>query len=214
MPSDPDNFIAGMVDQLQPVAPLRQGRGMVRSVLALLAGAIGMVALFGLRPDFRAGQPEGLVLLSAGLFLMLALASTWAVVDMARPYVGNRRDGWAWNVAMVAVLPLTAAALMLANMRHGADSGLHDDGTNCMQFGLLWGLLTAGAMVLWLRRGAPAQPQWAGLLTGVAAGSAGIFAVSLFCPHNDMIHIGIWHGVTVVLAGLIGRLVVPPLVRW
>lgn len=214
MPSNPDTFIAGLVTELQPVAPLRQGSGMARATLALLAGAIGMVALFGMRPDFLAGQPNGMVLVSSGLFLMLALASAWAVVDMARPHVGSRREGWAWNAAMVAVLPLTALALIAGNWLHGAESGLHDDGRLCMEYGLLWGLLTAAALVFWLRRGAPAQPDRAGLLTGVAAGSAGIFAVSLFCPHSDMVHIGIWHGITVVLAGVIGRLAVPPLVRW
>jgi hypothetical protein len=187
---------------------------MVQASVALLVGAAGMVGLFGLRPDFQAGQPEALALLSAGLFLVLALASAWAVIDMARPHVGSRREGWVWNAAMVAVLPLTALAIMAANLLHGAESGLHDNGTTCMQYGLLWGVLTAGTLVLWLRRGAPAQPNRAGLLTGVAAGSAGIFAVSLFCPHNDMIHIGVWHGITVVLAGVSGRLTVPPLVRW
>jgi hypothetical protein len=203
-----------LVDELQPVAPLRQANGMVRAAIALLAGAGGMVALFGMRSDFLAGQPNGMVLVSAGLFLMLALASAWAVVDMARPHVGSRREGWAWNAAMVAVLPLAALALMAGNWMHGVDSGLHNDGRVCMEYGLLWGLLTSAALILWLRRGAPAQPNRAGLLTGVAAGSAGIFAVSLFCPHSDMVHIGIWHGLTVALAGGIGRFAVPPLVRW
>ncbi len=214
MPLNSDTFIAGLVDELQPVAPLRQGSGMVQAVFALLVGAAGMVTVFDMRPDFLAGQPEGLALLSTGLFLILALASAWAVVDMARPHVGSRREGWAWNAAMVAVLPLTALALMAANLWRGAHSGLHDDGTTCMQHGLLWSVLTAATLVLWLRRGAPAQPERAGLLTGVAAGSAGIFAVSLFCPHSELVHIGVWHGLTVALAGLIGRFAVPPMVRW
>jgi hypothetical protein len=51
-------------------------------------------------------------------------------------------------------------------------------------------------------------------MTGVAAGSAGIFAVSLYCPHSDLVHIGIWHGLTVVLSGLLGRLAIPRLIRW
>ena len=214
MPFEPDKFIAGLVDELKPIAPLRQGCGMAKAVLALLTGAVGMVALLGIRPDFLAGRPDELALLSAGLFLMLALASAWTVVNIALPQVGSRRDGWIWNIGMVAVLPLTALLLVVANIWRSAESGLHDDGLTCMLNGLMWSVLTVGTLVLWLRRGAPARPSRAGLLIGVAGGSAGIFAVSLFCPHSDMIHIGIWHGFTVVLAGLIGRLAIPPVVRW
>lgn len=214
MPSDPETFIAGLVGDLTPVTPLRQRRGMVWMIAALTAGATGLILQGGLRADFARGQPDGLALLATGLFLVLALASGWAVVDMARPQVGSRREGWVWNALMAALLPASALALISMNVLHGAPSGLALNGTDCMKFGLLWGLLTAAALVHWLRRGAPAQPGRAGLLTGVAAGAAGVFAVSLYCPHTDLIHIGVWHGLTVVLAGLAGFLAIPRLVRW
>lgn len=214
MPSEPDTFIAGLVDDLVPVRPLRQRRGMGWAIAAMATGAIGLIVSAGLREDFAQGRPDGLGLLAAGLFLLLALASAWAVVDMARPQVGSRRDGWFWNALMVALLPATALALLVINWLNGVPSGLQWDGSECLRYGLAWGLLTAGALVLWLRRGAPAQLGQAALLTGVAAGSAGAFAVSLYCPHGEMIHIGIWHGLTVVLAGLAGWLAIPRLVRW
>jgi hypothetical protein len=214
MPNDPDTFIAGLVDDLVPVRPLRQRRGMGWAMAAMAAGAVGLISLTSLRADFARGQPDALGLLSTGLFLVLALASAWAVVDMARPQVGSRREGWIWTALMAALLPLSALALMGLNQLNGASSGLLMDGTTCLKYGLIWGLLTAGVLVLWLRRGAPAQPARAGLLIGVAAGSAGSFAVSLYCPHSELIHIGVWHGLTVVLAGLVGRLAIPPLVRW
>lgn len=214
MPTEPDMFIAGLVDDLTPVAPLRQRRGMGLAFAAMALGAIGLIVQGGLRADFAAGHPDGMGLLSVGLFLLLALASAWAVVDMARPQVGSRREGWIWNALMAAVLPISALALIGANLWRGEPSGLLMDGTTCLKYGLAWGLLTAGTLILWLRRGAPAQPGRAGLLTGVAAGSAGVFAVSLYCPHSELIHIGIWHGLTVVIAGLVGRLAIPRLVRW
>jgi hypothetical protein len=214
MPADTDTFIANLVDDLAPVRPLHLRIGMAQATIALFAGAAGMAALFGPRADFLAGRPDPLALLSLGLFLVLALASAMAVVDMARPFVGSRRDGWVWNALMAGMLPLSALLLIVANLMRGAASGVHFDGANCMQYGLLWGGLTAAALTLWLRRGAPAEPNRAGFLTGVAAGSAGIFAVSLYCPHNEVIHIGLWHGATVAIAGVIGRLIVPRLVRW
>lgn len=214
MQTDPNTFIAGLVDDLAPVTPLRQRRGMGWAITAIAVGAIGLIVQAGMRADFAKGAPTDMGILSTGVFLVLALASSWAVVDMARPQVGSRREGWIWNALMAGLLPASALTLIAVNLLNGEHSGLHLNGTACMQYGLIWGLVTAGALVLWLRRGAPAQPGRAGLLTGVAAGSAGVFAVSLYCPLDGIIHIGIWHGLTVVLAGLAGWLAIPRLVRW
>ena len=80
--------------------------------------------------------------------------------------------------------------------------------------GCTLGLATASVLILWLRKGAPTSPERAGLLTGIAAGSSGIFAFALHCPHNDIAHIGIWHGLVVIISAMAGRAVVPRLIRW
>lgn len=214
MSENPDTFIDGLVSDLAPVAPLRQGAGMGRALLAIAIGAFLIVALFGMRPDVASGHPEPLFLISTGLFLVLALATGWSVIDMARPFVGTRRDGWGWTALMAAVLPGGALGLIASSAWRGHRIAIDAGGMFCLTFGTLVGLLTAGALVLWLRRGAPASPRKAGLHTGVAAGSAGIFAISLHCPHDDLIHIGVWHGGTVIVCGLLGRLILPRLVAW
>jgi len=214
MPQSTDDLIAGLVDELEPAAPLRQGRGMALALGALVLGTAGMLLGNGPRADLVAGRPDAMLLLSSGLFLVLGIASSWAVVDMARPAVGTRREGWGWTALMAGVLPLAALGTIASAWLHEQPSGLDSDGVTCMRFGLGWSLLTFAALTLWLRRGAPMLLARAGLLTGVAAGSAGIFAVSLFCPHNDLVHIGVWHGLTVVLAGLLGRVAMPRLIAW
>lgn len=209
-----EQLIAELVAGLEPVRPLRQRSGMARAILALIGSACGMVWLVGLRADILAGRPDAMLLMSGGLFLVLALASAWTVIDMARPYVGTRREGWGWTALMAGVLPAAALILIGSAWMRGVPSGLDMDGVGCMKFGLAWSVLTFVTLALWLRRGAPMQPARAGLLTGVAAGSAGIFAVTLICPHNDLVHIGIWHGLTVIIAGLAGRIAVPRLIAW
>jgi len=214
MGHDPDNFIAGLVEGLEPVRPMRQREGVGMALLAMLIGVAGMLLGFGMRPDLAALRPDAMFLLSSGLFLVLALASAWAALDMARPFVGGHREGWGWTALMAAVLPLAALVEWAADWMGGSPTMPDGDGWHCMAYGLGWGLVTALALVLWLRRGAPSRPHSAGMLAGVAAGSAGIFAVTLYCPHNDLLHIGFWHGLSVVLAGIAGRLAIPPLVRW
>ena len=213
MAENHDPLIAALVADLKPSPPLRQRRGMAQALVALALGIGVILVVYGPRQDVMLGQPNGLFVVSTGLFLVLALASSWAVVDQARPSVGIRREGWGWTAGMAAVLPLSALILLVAEALRG--DPLHIDSSwHCMGRGLVLGSVTALALVLWLRRGAPSSPRRAGLLAGVAAGSAGIFAVALSCPANDMVHIGLWHGMTVVIAGIAGRLFIPRLIAW
>jgi len=214
MPDRTDEFINQLVADLRPVRPLRQAGGMAMTVAALLAGMLGVAGLFGLRPDVVAGQPGPMLLVPAGLFLVLALASAWCAVDMARPQVGLRREGWGWTALMAAVLPASAFVLAAGEWLAGRDVALDRAGWTCVAGGIMFGLATAVVLIVWLRRGAPTALARAGLLTGVAAGAAGTLAVSLECPQDGLLHIGLWHGGAVILCGLIGRVIVPRLIRW
>ncbi len=214
MAENTDILIASLVGELKPVRPLRQRKGMARAVLALVAGVAIMTLGLGLRHDIAGGRPDPMLLTSSGLFLVLALASAWAVIDMARPFVGTRREGWGWTALMAAVLPASALVLVLADWLHGQKVALDSDGISCLGFGTAIGLLTAVTLTFWLREGAPSSLERAGLMTGVASGAAGIFAVSLYCPSNDLLHIGVWHGAAVIVMGLAGRILLPRLLAW
>lgn len=214
MAQNSDTFLDGLVADLQPVRPLRQRTGMVRALLALMAGPPLLGMAFHLRRDLWAMHPDPMFLVSAGLFLVLALASAWAAVDMARPWVGTRREGWGWSALMASVLPLGALALALAEWLRGETVALDADGFNCLTVGCAAAVLTLAVLTVWLRRGAASNPRRAGLVSGVAAGAAGVFAVSLFCPHNELLHIGFWHAGVVFVMGLVGLVLVPRLIRW
>lgn len=213
-PDPTDALIERLVADLRQARPLRQRNGMALASLALASGALLVVLVLGLRQDFARGRPDPLVLTATGLFLVLALASAWAAVDMARPAVGIRREGWGWTALMAAVLPASALGLVVTDLALGHPVDLDGGGVDCLVLGATMGLATGATLVSWLRRGAPSSPARAGLLTGVASGSAGVFAISLWCPHDTLLHIGVWHGVTVILAGLAGRLLLPKLLAW
>lgn len=209
-----DDIIGKLVADLDPVTPLHRRSGLVRMLIGLAISTFIVIYGFGVRADIVAGQPDPVFLTSAGLFLILALASSWSAVDMARPSVGIRRDGWAWTAMMAAVLPLAALALIALDLFRGHPVYVDSSGYECLAEGCTAGLLTLGVLVFWLRRGAPSSLTKAGLLVGVAAGSAGIFAVSLCCPVNSLIHIGLWHGGAVIVMGLLGRVFLPRVLAW
>ncbi len=214
MPSHPDLFIETLVADLKPVTPLTQTGGMARAGFAMLV-AIGIVFFaIGIRRDILSNELNPMFVLSSGLFLLLACASAWSVVQMSRPHVGNHQSGWAWAIAMSSVLPVSALLTGILALAHGETLSIDADGWKCVAMGTALGALVAITLTLWLRRGAPTSPERAGMLTGIAAGSAGIFAFALHCPHNDLAHFGLWHGLPVVVSAVLGRLVVPSLVRW
>ena len=87
-------------------------------------------------------------------------------------------------------------------------------GLECMILGSLTGLLVFAALAFWLRRGAPVSVQAAGLFAGIASGALGSFAFGLACPLDGMVHFGLWHVAPVAVCGILGRLVLPRLIRW
>ncbi|MBV1916942.1 MAG: DUF1109 domain-containing protein [Sphingomonadaceae bacterium] len=209
-----DTLISGLVDQLEPVRPFRFSHGMTLALTGIGLAALLVMLLFAVRPDVVSGQPQGIFLLASGLFLLLGIACAASVVMMASPRIGSGRNGWGWALAMAGVLPISALILALIRGSAAWQESEPSHGVYCLGYAILFGLITGAALVLWLRRGAPTSPERAGLLTGIAAGSAGIFAFSFACPIDSVMHIGLWHGLPVTLSAIIGRFAVPPLIRW
>lgn len=214
MSRDSNSLITELVGGLKPVRPLRLSGGLSFALAGLGVTLAAVALLFGFRPDVLAGNFDPVFLLATGLFFLLGLAASATVIVMSRPHVGSDHSGWRWAAAMAALLPIAAiitglkrgpAAMSAAGAGHGLD---------CLIAGSALGLLVAAALVWWLRRGAPTSPERAGLLTGIAAGSFGIFAFSFHCQYNDIVHIGLWHGLAVAVSAGLGRLFVPRLIRW
>jgi hypothetical protein len=205
--------IAAMVEELEPIRPLRLSHG-AGVIAALITAAISYIVLSkGVRADVLAGTPNPMFLLRGGLLLLLGVASGWAVLNMASPAIGKQGQSWKMAIAAAALLPLAAIIvattgeqnIAMANARYGID---------CMMFSALGGFATAIPMVWWLRRGAPTSPERAGWLTGIASGGLGAFAYGLHCPFNDVVYIGLWYSAAVGVCALAGRLIVPRLIRW
>lgn len=209
-----DALIAELVGSLEPVRPLRFAHGFGLTLAAAAVSAALVVGWLGMRADLVVGQVNPVHLISAGLSLGLAIAASVTVIVMSRPCVGTAHDSWTWAAAMAALLPAAGVIVGVAGGHDlfSTDSLAH--GLSCFTKGGSASLVVFAMLVWWLRKGAPTAPDRAGLLAGIAAGSFGIFAFSMHCPYNDIVHIGVWHSAVVLAAGGVGRMVVPSLVRW
>ena len=214
MPQSSEALIAELVDDLAPVKPLRFGEGVALVLAAAGVTAAGVIGAFGLRAEWLAGHLDPMQLVATGLFLGLALAASVTVVVMSRPHVGSDHSGWRWAAAMAGLLPLAGAIVAAVRGSQTLSPEVMRHGAECLAGGSAASLLVFALLVLWLRRGAPTSPERAGLVAGVAAGAFGVFAASLHCADNDIVHIGLWHSAAVVAMGLVGRVLVPRLIRW
>lgn len=213
-PRTSDALIAELVGDLEPVRPLRFGEGIAATLAAAALSAGVVLALLGMRADWRAGVLDPMELVASGLYGGLGLAASVTVILMSRPQVGNDHGGWRWAAAMAGLLPLAGLGAALGRGGAGMSGEVMRHGAECFAVGAAASLLVFAALTLWLRRGAPTAPARAGLVTGVAAGAFGSFAVSLHCPDGDIVHVGLWHGATVLAMAALGRALVPRLVRW
>lgn len=207
-----------LIDQLvadnRPVRAMRTMHGRMIFLLSA-AMAVALALIFtGARHDLMTFDVPAATLLHWGIWLILALACGFTSVGSAMPEVGSDRHSWRWASAMAMLLPVLGAIALVRNPALLDDPLWRKDLVQCFVRGIAAGSLTLAALVLWLRRGAPVFPERAGLLAGVSAGAVGTFAYSLHCTLDEPAHNGLVHALPVIASALIGRLVVPPLLRW
>lgn len=208
-----NSLIDDLVDDLSPVRSLKPSGGMaVAAALTLLA--CGSVAWFlGVRNDLAMGMADEMFFLRSGVLLMLGVATAYSAVNLARPGVGNLNRGWIWALVTAALFPLTAAIMSAINMPP-VEALRPSEGLRCLTVSGMSAFVIGTGLTLWLRQGAPTSPERAGWLVGIASGALGAAAYNIFCPFNDIYYIGLWFTLPVLASAIVGRIVIPRLIRW
>ncbi len=205
--------IAALVDDLTPVKPMNIWRALALPVGVTMSAMLFVAMFAGVRPDLAAGVPNPMFLLRAGVLLLLGLVCGASLLAMANPGVGRHNQGWKTALAAALLFPL-AAIIVASTGQPTGSAGTMESGMACLKYSLVAGVATATPMVWWLRRGAPVAHERAGWLTGLAAGGLGAFAFNIHCPYNSVVYIGIWYTLAVTICAVLGRLIVPHLIRW
>ncbi len=205
--------IAALVDDLEPVTALNPRRPLL--ITAAITGAmLALVAMMrGVRPDVLAGHPDAMFLIRSGILLLLGGGTAHAVLGMASPAVGKLQMSWQMALAAAFLFPIAALIVATTGDMGNAMAEMYSVG-QCLMFSAIGGVAVAVPMILHLRRGAPTSPARAGWLVGIASGGLGAFAYNLHCPFNSVVYIGLWYTLAVGGCAVIGRLVVPRLIRW
>ncbi len=213
--SNREDLIAAMTEDLKPVKRVKPAEGIVLVAFATIVASVASIAYYDWWDGLLTGEASGYFLITHGLLLVLGAASTAALVTSAMPRVGSRANAPLWSAIMLGIVPLGAILSLLSGQGDHAHEGLNDPvAFLCTTASLSAGALVLVAAVLWLRRGAPVSIERSAWLAGLAAGSLGTLAYGITCPLDTLSHVGLWHVAPVAIAAAVGRLVVPPLIRW
>ena len=217
-----EDLIAALTEDLTPVVRVKpaQGAGLI-AFATIVAGAC-CIAIFELWTGMFTGEASAFYWITNLLLLLLGAASTSGLVSSAIPRVGSRGAAPYWSAAMLGVVPIVAIIIVTSlELNHDHSSGVPSVLADplswyweCAAYGSIAGIVVAIAAVMFLRRGAPVSLERSGWLTGLAAGSLGALAYNITCPLDTVAHVGIWHTAPVLIWAVIGRLAVPPLIRW
>lgn len=207
-------LIDNLVDNLKPVARVRPTTAVAVAIGATVVAGALVAAAYGLREDVIAGRPSLLVIVRAGILLLLGVAGLTAVIAAARPGVGHASHGWRWVVAGASIFPLATIAMAIIERRLPMADLTSSIIPGCLTLSIASGFLVGAALTLWLRNGAPTDTRRSGWLVGLASGGFGVAAYSLHCPSDSFGFVGIWYSLAVASCAMLGRLVVPRLLRW
>lgn len=186
-----------------------------------LGGGIGtavaaLAILMWLGTPLSAVGLTGIPAFTMKLFFGVALAGIAGVLLFISGHPGQhvgRR--FAWLLLPPAVVA-TTALLELANLPPALRGAAF--------FGTTWQtcLIAVSAMsipvflgIVWgFRRLAPTRLRLAGLLAGLTAGSVSAVLYALYCPETTATFLVSWYTLGIVIAGIIGAIAGPRLLRW
>ncbi|GAB5487714.1 MAG: hypothetical protein Pars2KO_12840 [Parasphingorhabdus sp.] len=208
-----NSLIDGLVDELEPVKTIKPTAGLLVAGGLTLTAMAAVATALGVRNDLAMGMADEMFFLRSGILLMLGLATAFAAVNLARPGVGNLNRGWIWALATASLFPITAVIMSLINTPP-VEALRPTQGMLCLAVSMISALGIGSGLTMWLRQGAPTSPERAGWLVGIASGALGAAAYNIYCPFNDIYYIGLWFTLPVLASAIIGRLVVPKLIRW
>ncbi len=208
---------AELITLLAQQAPPVDRQAFVRALawpLAIggLLAVLVSVMVIGVLPAQQFAQPVTWVKLAYGLALGLSLVALLA--RLCRPGA-PRADAVKWPLGVVLVLfSLGLVHLMLTPPALWASAIFSQTWLICPSMVLLLSLPTLAGLLIAARALAPTDLRAAGFTAGLLAGAIGALAYSLVCPEMSLTFVALWYSAGIVLAGLLGWLCAPLVLRW
>lgn len=199
-------------------APVPRGAVERRIALGLAAGAVAAMAYIairlGIRPDLGAAMQAFPFWMKWAYTISLAGGAVLATIHLARPDA-KPFSSLRLLAPPILVMGLLAGLELARTPSAGWPALLAGQSADVCSLWVLWFSLPLFAGLVWaFRRLAPSNLRLAGLMAGLASGASSATLYSLHCPESAALFILVWYTLGMALAGAVGALVGPRLLRW
>ena len=210
-----DDLITRLAADLKPVRRHALTHLVVGAVLAsAVFAAIAMLAWLGPRPDMGWARDTMMFWTKFGYTLALGVVGGAATLALARPDGAIRWPHQAPPGLLALVLVIGAVQLMVAPPEQTMPLIMGGTAMVCPWRIIALSLPILLALLLALRRLAPASPTLAGLAAGLFAGGTGAWIYSFACGENGMMFLALWYTLGIALVAALGALLGRFLLRW
>lgn len=208
-----DDLIEAMTRDADVAWPL--GRGVTLAAVSgvAIAGSLFFLAL-GFRPDILQALHTVRFPFKFVVTVMLAVAALGVTLRMSRP--GVEVGPWAPALAFVPIL-LGAAVVAELFVMPEADWGRRLVGHNALLCLATIPALSAGplaCLLAALRQGAPARPELAGAVAGLAASGLAATFYASHCPDDSPLFVATWYSIATLLVTAAGYVAGRRWLRW
>jgi hypothetical protein len=148
------------------------------------------------------------------LTILVAAGAAALVMRLARPGA-DPRPAIALLAAAAALLAVSVAVELAVTPREAwAPLMIGRNATTCLVNVPILAAVPLGALLVAMRRGAPARPALLGAAAGLLAGAIGATFYAAHCPDDSPLFVAVWYSLAVGLVAAAGAALGSRALRW
>jgi hypothetical protein len=210
-----EDLIQRLADDARPVRPLRPLALRVAGWTAVAVASLAAVMLMmGVRRELGDNADRADFAFQALLLIVTALSAASGALVIAVP--GAARSPLVrWLPVMLGAVCVTWAIGGVAYAAAiGAPTGRLTFAWHCVYKTTSVAAVPGFLLFVMLRRAAPMQAWWAGLLALLATSAVGVLGANIICPNDRPLHLLLWHMLPLVAFAGGGAALGAWLLRW
>ena len=195
-----DELVRSLVADLRPVRRLRSSgtRTLLWAAFALACVCAGAYA-FGTRTDLSAKLHDPSFLAEGASLLLVFLLSGRGAFRFSVPGMERRKTAPA-----LPLFGVLAWLLLIAARHSSASEPVAPAGLGCCVRMICLALTPTLGLWWMLRRAAPLERGWTGLLALLSAGSLAVLGTQAICAKDEPLHLLLWHFAPLLVVVLLG----------
>lgn len=200
-------------DNVRPITPISR-----YLFMAVVGGAVLAVAVFWMtlhaRADLSTAIHTPAFVYKLIVAASLAVSAACLLPELARPLPS--RDGRHPMLILAPVLLAVGVGIELYLQPPGLwlSRLVGRNAVHCLSLIPFLAAAPATCLLIALRRGAPAQPQIAGAVAGLAAGGLGAVLYALTCPDDSPLFVATWYTLAIAAVACACAYAGHRLLRW